>query len=131
MNKVYFTNTVHFAILQYDRSRYWPDKLLLAAQWAFAPAMSAQLSASRYLPRHANVGKQSGTTSLEEHFGGYTVVNAVARWASPWGELGVGIENLFDRQYITYYSEAHYAGTGDDYYAGRGRTLTMSWRRSF
>lgn len=108
-----------------------PDKLLLAAQWAFAPAMSAQLSASRYLPRHANVGKQSGTTSLEEHFGGYTVVNAVARWASPWGELGVGIENLFDRQYITYYSEAHYAGTGDDYYAGRGRTLTMSWRRSF
>jgi len=108
-----------------------PDKLLLSAQWAFAPAMSAQLSAARYLPRHVNVGKFSGTTSLEEHFGGYTVVDATARWASPWGELGLGIENLFDRQYVTYYSQAHYAGSNDDYYAGRGRTLTMSWRRSF
>ncbi|HSI56000.1 MAG TPA: TonB-dependent receptor [Ideonella sp.] len=108
-----------------------PDKLVLAGQWAFAPAMSAQLTAARYFSRDANVGKFSGTTSLEEHFRGYTVVDLAARWASPWGELGLGLENLFDRQYITYYSQSHYAGTDDDYYAGRGRTLSLSWRRSF
>lgn len=108
-----------------------PDKLLLGGQWAFAPAMSAQLSAQHYLPRYVNEGKTSGTTSLEERFDGYTVVDLSARWASPWGDVGVGVENLLDRQYVTYYSQAHYAGSDDDYYAGRGRTLTLSWRRSF
>jgi iron complex outermembrane receptor protein len=108
-----------------------PDKLILSGQWAFAPAMSAQLTASRYLSRHVNTGVMSGGTSLEENFAGYTVVDLAARWASPWGELGIGVENLLDRQYVTYYSQANYSGTNDDYYAGRGRTLTLSWRRSF
>jgi iron complex outermembrane receptor protein len=93
--------------------------------------MSAQLTASRYLSRHVNTGVMSGGTSLEENFAGYTVVDLAARWASPWGELGIGVENLLDRQYVTYYSQANYSGTNDDYYAGRGRTLTLSWRRSF
>ena len=108
-----------------------PDKLIVSGQWAFAPAMSAQLTASRYLPRHVNAGVTSGGTSLEENFDGYTVVDLAARWASPWGDLGMGVENLLNRQYLTYYSQANYSGTNDDYYAGRGRTLTLSWRRSF
>jgi len=108
-----------------------PDKLLLGAQWAVTPAVVAQLTGSRYLPRHVNEGKTAGTVSLEERFEGYTVFDASVRWASPWGQLGVGIENLLDSQYITYYSQAHYAGTGDDYYAGRGRAVTLSWRRTF
>lgn len=108
-----------------------PDKLLLGVGWTPAPAIGLQLNASRYLPRHVNEGKLSGSTSLEEHFAGYTVVDASARWDTRFGEWGVGIENLFDRQYITYYSQAHYAGSADDYYAGRGRTVTMSWRRTF
>jgi iron complex outermembrane recepter protein len=108
-----------------------PDKLVLASHWAFAPAWSAQLNVAHWLPRDVNVGKVSGTTSLEEHSAGYTVADLAVRWASPWGELGLGIENLLNRQYITYYSQAHYAGTDDDYYAGRGRTVSLSWRRSF
>ena len=43
----------------------------------------------------------------------------------------VSVLNLFDRSYLTYYSQANYSGTDDDYYAGRGRTVTLSWRRSF
>lgn len=108
-----------------------PDKLVLAGRWAFARAWSVQLNVAHWLPRDVNVGKVSGTTSLEEHFAGYTVADLAVRWASPWGELGVGIENLLNRQYITYYSQAHYAGSNDDYYAGRGRTLSLNWRRSF
>jgi iron complex outermembrane recepter protein len=107
-----------------------PDKLVLSGQWAFAPAWSAQLNGARWFSRDANVGKFSGTTSLEEHFTGYTVADLTLRWSSAWGDWGAGIENLFNKQYITYYSQAHYAGTNDDYYAGRGRTLTLSWRRS-
>ncbi|MGA0611836.1 TonB-dependent receptor [Caldimonas sp. KR1-144] len=108
-----------------------PDKLVLSGDWAFAQGMAAQLMASHYFSRHANEGRTAGTVNLEEHFKGYTVVDLSARWASPWGDFGLGIENLFDKQYITYYSQSHYAGTDDDYYAGHGRTLTLSWRRSF
>ncbi|WP_242477968.1 TonB-dependent receptor [Rubrivivax gelatinosus] len=108
-----------------------PDKLVLGGQWAFAPAWRAQLNVARWFSRDANEGKFSGSTSLEEHFEGYTVADLALRWASPWGELGAGVENLFDRRYITYYSQSHYAGTDEDYYAGRGRTLTLNWRRSF
>jgi hypothetical protein len=32
------------------------------------------------------------------------------------------VENLLNRRYFTYYGEANYSGTNDDYYAGRGRT---------
>ncbi|MBB4845904.1 iron complex outermembrane receptor protein [Paucibacter oligotrophus] len=108
-----------------------PDKLVLAGQWQFAPALSAQLTAQHFRPRHANVGKLAGSVRLDEHFSGYTLLDLSTRWLSPWGSLSVGVENLLDRQYLTYYSEANYAGTNDDYYAGRGRNLSMSWRREF
>ncbi|HEY9064608.1 MAG TPA: TonB-dependent receptor [Burkholderiaceae bacterium] len=109
-----------------------PDKLVLAGHWAFAPGWRASAQATKLMSRDVNVGKTSGSTSLEEHFKGYTVADASLSWTTPrWGELGLGIENLFNRQYITYYSQANYSGTDEDYYAGRGRTITVSWRYSF
>jgi iron complex outermembrane recepter protein len=108
-----------------------PDKLVLAANWRFAPALRAQLTTTHLWSRDANVGLYAGKTLLEEHFVGYTLSDLALRWDSPWGELGAGVENLFNRRYITYYSQANYSGTNDDYYAGRGRTLTMSLRRRF
>ena len=108
-----------------------PDKLVLGGHWAFAPGWRVLAQATKLMSRDANVGQTSGSTSLEEHFRGYTVADASIAWASRWGDLGLGVENLFNRQYITYYSQANYSGTDEDYYAGRGRTLTLSWRRSF
>lgn len=108
-----------------------PDKLVLGAQWALAPGWSAHWTQSVYFSRDANVGKYSGKTSLEEHFRGYTVADLSLSWDSPWGRLGAGVENLFNRSYLTYYAQANYSGTTEDYYAGRGRTLTLNWRRSF
>lgn len=108
-----------------------PDKWVAAATWQFAPQWSSQLSLQRQLPRHANVGKFSGKTSLEEHFKGVTLVDASLSWNTAQGQWSAGVENLFNRQYITYYSQAHYAGTPEDFYAGRGRGLNLSWRRPF
>jgi iron complex outermembrane receptor protein len=108
-----------------------PDKLVLGAQWALAPGWSAHWTQSTYFSRDANVGQYSGNTALAERFKGYSVADLAVSWASPWGQLGAGVENLFNRSYLTYYAQANYSGTASDYYAGRGRTLTMSWRRSF
>jgi len=108
-----------------------PDKLVLGARWTPAPAWSLQWTQSVYFSRDANEGKLSGKTALDEHFKGYTVADLAVSWDSPWGRLGAGLENLFNRSYLTYYAQANYSGTAEDYYAGRGRTVTLSWRRSF
>jgi iron complex outermembrane receptor protein len=110
-----------------------PDKLVAGANWAFSERSSARLQASRYFPRHINIGRTTGSANLEEHFSGYTVADLAVVHKAPWGDVGFGIENLFDKQYIGYYPEAD-AGSQtrqDNYFAGRGRTFTVSFSRSF
>lgn len=108
-----------------------PDKLLLGAQWTPRSDWQTQLNVSHYRPREANLGQFAGSTSLAERFSGYTVLDLSTRWQTGTGQWGLGLENLLDRRYFTYYGEANYSGTNDDYYAGRGRTVTLSWRRDF
>lgn len=108
-----------------------PDKLVLAARWTVRPGVVARTQLSRFESRHVNAGRSAGSSRLEENFDGYTLADLSLSWSSPWGELGVGIENLFDRQVIGYYAQSNPAGTADDYFAGRGRTVTASWRRTF
>lgn len=108
-----------------------PDKFVLGAQWRFVPGASASLQAVHLRDRHINPGRLSGTARLEENFEGYTLLDATARFATRHGDFGVGIENLLNRQYIGYYAQSNPAGTNDDYFAGRGRTLSVSWARSF
>ena len=62
-------------------------------------------------------------------FGGYTTVDLYARYALPVGALSVGVENLTNRQYISYYSQT--TPSNDDYGAGRGRTLSVGWSHRF
>ena len=108
-----------------------PDKLVLAAAWQFAAQGTVRLQATRLASRHINTGRVVGSSRLEENFEGYTLADLAASYGTRWGDFGVGIENLFDRQYVGYYAQSNPAGTNDDYFAGRGRTLTLSWRRSF
>lgn len=108
-----------------------PDKLVLAAAWQFATRGNVRLQATRLVSRDINISRVVGTSRLEEHFKGYALADLAATYGTAWGDIGVGIENLFDRQYVGYYSQANPAGTNDDHFAGRGRTLTLSWRRTF
>ncbi|HEX6363346.1 MAG TPA: TonB-dependent receptor [Albitalea sp.] len=108
-----------------------PDKLVLAARWAFAPNAVARVQAAHFASRHVNAGRTVGTTRLEERFDGYGLVDASLAWSSPVGDFGVAIENLLDRQYVGYYAQSNPAGTADDYFAGRGRTFTATYRRAF
>ena len=60
---------------------------------------------------------------------GYTTVDLQARFALPVGSLSLGIENLFDEQYVTYYSQS--TPRADTYVAGRGRVFSASWSHRF
>jgi iron complex outermembrane receptor protein len=108
-----------------------PDKAVLGANWQWTPAAHVRLQASRVADRDINIGRKVGTANLEEHFKGYTLVDLAASWDSTYGKLGLGIENLLDRQYIGYYPQSVSYKDAGSYFAGRGRTFSASWTRSF
>lgn len=66
----------------------------------------------------------------EQHFSGYSLVDATVTYALPRGALRMGVANLFDKQYITYYSQSALVEPLR-YFAGRGRTLTPGYSLDF
>lgn len=108
-----------------------PDKAVLGANWKWMPASSLRLQATHLLDRDINIGRTVGTSRLEEHFIGYTLVDAAASWDTRHGKIGVSIENLLDKQYVGYYSQSAAATDPGNTYAGRGRTLAVNFSRQF
>lgn len=66
-------------------------------------------------------------------FNGYTTLDALVTVRVGRGDLSAGVENLLDREYITYFSQTLTGVNADafNYFAGRGRTLSMRYRVSF
>lgn len=108
-----------------------PDKLVVGGNWQWMPKANLRLQATTLRDRDINIGRTVGTSNLEEHFRGYTLVDLAHSWDSPWGKVGVGIENLTDRQYIGYYPQSTAYKDPVSYFAGRGRTLSVSVARTF
>ncbi|HZH43397.1 MAG TPA: TonB-dependent receptor, partial [Lysobacter sp.] len=102
-----------------------PDKTVLGVRWAIRPDLALRVQGMHLASRHINEGRVVNNARLEEHFDGYTLVDLGLSWSSRWGEFGLGIENVFDRQYLGYYAQANPSGTNEDYFAGRGRTVTL------
>lgn len=99
-----------------------PDTLRLAWSADWNERLSSHLQVSRYFDRSVE------NPDLE--FDGYGLVDASLAYRLPQGRLSLGVENLTDEQYITYYSQA--GRVSDDYYfAGRGRTLTLGYQLDF
>ena len=52
-------------------------------------------------------------------------------YASEFGKFSLGIENLLDKRYITYYSQTYAFADTDRYFSGRGRTITLGYLGDF
>ncbi|HEY0587519.1 MAG TPA: TonB-dependent receptor [Pseudoduganella sp.] len=108
-----------------------PGKLVAGTNWQFMPKANLRLQATTLFDRHINQGRTvEGNINLEENFNGYTLVDLAGSYDSPWGKVGIGLENLADRQYVGYYTQSASKEPGS-YFAGRGRTLSVSLTRSF
>lgn len=67
-------------------------------------------------------------------FGGYTLVDALATWRfAEKRSLSVGVENVFDNDYVTYFSQTITGVSADNFnfFTGRGRTLSVRCRWEF
>ena len=63
-------------------------------------------------------------------FSGYTLADASVNYKLRKGALRLGVANLFDKTYITYYSQSALVEPAR-YFAGRGRTLTLGYALAF
>ncbi|HBY36236.1 MAG TPA: hypothetical protein DEH65_14855, partial [Delftia acidovorans] len=59
-------------------------------------------------------------------FKGYATVDLVARYTLGKHALTLGVQNLADKQYISYYSQT--TPSNPSYFSGRGRVLTLGWQ---
>ena len=104
-----------------------PDRYGIGWQARWNDKLHSLLQANHYASRSFD---QPGLD-----FDGYTLVDATLGYRLPVGEARVGIENLFNEDYLTYYSQA--ANTGSDLtrngrvFNGRGRTFTLGYQVSF
>ena len=106
-----------------DGANISPDRLNLAADYQTGK-WALRLQVQKYMSRNMQ------TATVKDDFEGYTVADAFVRYELPVGALSLGVQNLFDKQYITYHSDTT-APQRDKFYAGRGRTATLGWETRF
>ena len=99
-----------------------PDRVLAAwtAQW------NGQLSSFVQVQRA--ISRQFDDPA--KRFKGYTLVDASLNYKLPQGTLRLAVANLFNRDYISYYSQSALVEPLR-YFAGRGRTLTVGYSLDF
>ncbi|RKD83957.1 TonB-dependent receptor [Kushneria marisflavi] len=109
-----------------------PDRLIArwSAQWS--PEWSSMVQVNHAFDRSFD----DSANGWDRDFDGYTLVDAAIGHKLPVGQVNVGLANLFDERYITYYSQsaldspdAEYMN--ERYFAGRGRTLTVGYSLKF
>lgn len=109
-----------------DGANISPDRLNLAASYTRGP-VSARLQTQFYLARTFN----GLVRDPRNDFDGYTLTDASIRYQTKIGALTFSVQNLFDKQYITYASDTQRPTDNTFYFAGQGRTFTLGWDYRF
>src|SRR5690606_15945421 len=108
-----------------DGANISPDRVNLGWSQAWSGAWSSHLQLNHYRDRDfQRLGNPNG------HFDGYTTADAFVRFQGGGGQWTLGVENLANEDYVTYYSQT----IGLDplsYFTGRGRTVSLTWQARF
>lgn len=104
-----------------------PNRLNLYFQGNLTDRLSLRLQASHLEDRNFN-GPGAPTNA---NFDGFTLFDAIVKWEAGPGRFGLGIDNLFNKEYVTYFSQVETGQRNNTFFAGMGRTLNLSWRASF
>lgn len=101
-----------------------PDRISLFWEQQWNARVHTRLQANQMRDRRFNL---MGVETAR--FDGYFTLDANARLDTSYGSWAVGIENLTNRQFVSYYSQT--TPRNDTYTAGRGRVLTLNWSQRF
>ncbi len=109
-----------------DGANISPDRLNLAAAYSKGP-LSARVQTQFYLSRRFDGPARDPRNDFE----GYTLTDAVVRYQTGIGGISLAVQNLFDKQYISYASDTQRPTDNFFNFAGRGRTFTLGWDYRF
>lgn len=109
-----------------DGANISPDRLNLAAAYARGP-VSARVQTQVYLSRSFD----GPGRDPRNDFSGYTLTDAIVRYQTSLGGISLAVQNLFDKQYISYASDTQRPTDNFFNFAGRGRTFTLGWDYRF
>lgn len=107
-----------------DGANISPDRINLAADYS-SGAFSTRVQARFYLPREFN------DLATVTDFEGYTLLDAFISYRTDIGEFALAAQNLTDEFYVTYDSDTVRVTDNSRFFAGRGRSFTLSWRGAF
>lgn len=114
-----------------DGANIGPNKLTTFVQHKFDQDWNMRLSAIKYFERSfggpANEAK-NGKTDFDS---GYELVHLAVNGKVAGGDLTLGVQNLLDKQYVTYFSQTESFSNNGRFFAGRGRTLGASYQYNF
>ncbi len=121
-----------------DGTNISPDRVNLAVDYAKGP-FSARVQTQFYLSRHFDGKARTIDDANPLHpqklymndFGGYVLTDAYVRYQTKLGGLSLSVANLFNKMYIDYSSDTRLPNDNTTFYAGRGRTFTLSWDYRF
>ncbi|HET8817233.1 MAG TPA: TonB-dependent receptor [Pseudidiomarina sp.] len=102
-----------------------PRRLNLHWQQQWNDWISSRLQWNQFFDRDIYTG-----AAAINNFDGYNTLDLqVSFETQDYGMFSVGVENLLDEFYLTYYSQT--AGSNTSNFAGRGRTVSVNWQYSF
>ncbi len=103
-----------------------PDRLNLYISSSLTDRFSVRAQTSIFMDR---VFDDAGDAT---DFNGYATVDLSGGYTLPanYGRLDIGLQNAFNEDYITYYSQTG-STRNDRFFAGRGRTVTLRWSASY
>ncbi|MCE3026058.1 TonB-dependent receptor [Salinicola sp. DM10] len=109
-----------------------PDRLVASWSARWSPRWTSFVQINHAFDKDFD----DSSNGWDTDFDGYTLVDAAVGYRLPVGQLNLAVANLFDKQYITYYSQSALDSPNADYmneryFAGRGRTLTLGYSVDF
>lgn len=110
-----------------DGANIGPDRLTLRWQARWNDRLDSQIQASHFFDRRFETPPRK--------FDGYNLLDASLSYRLSVGRLSFGIENLLNKDYVTYFSQTN--STTDEtlrderYFKGRGRTVTLGYQVDF
>jgi iron complex outermembrane receptor protein len=105
-----------------------PDKFGMSANWQWSPRGEATFGFTTLFDRHL-FGQESASLSYTEDTKGYTLYDLSVKYDfDQLGKVTLGVENVFDKQYILSWSQVP---GFQNFWAGRGRMTSLTWTKTF
>ena len=112
----------------FDGVNIAPNRLNAFVSANFANGLNGRLQVSHLFDREFG---GIAAPSAASDFDSYTVADLYLNKSIGDGEVSLGIDNLFDKQYVTYFSQTDRAQRNDNFFAGNGRTLSLIYKHEF